>query len=170
MGQLHHWGPLRFNFDGLCCNGGNGASRQDQSYVQIFRNGAMEAVSACFSQKTLLDGPMFEQDLLRAAPQFIEFQSRLGFGPPLFVGISALSVKGYVVAPTLNPVPFAWHSISPIREDVLLAPEVLIEGEGVEIKRMLRSALDTIWQACGWPGSPGYNEGGEWVGFTRFPR
>ena len=58
--------------------------------------------------------------------------------------------------------------INPIDQDVLLAPEVQVEEGGVDIERLLRPALDTIWQASGWPGSEGYDESGKWVGFTRF--
>jgi hypothetical protein len=86
-------------------------------------------------------------------------QAGVGVGPPLFVAVSAISVKGFRIAssfPSLDT-----HEID---RDVLLAPSALVEEEEVKIGRLLRTALDTIWQASGWPGSPGYDESGEHVG------
>jgi hypothetical protein len=166
--KTNGWGPVQFNFNGLFCNSGSGASAQTESYVQVFRSGAIEAVCSWSSRVKAMIGSMMEQELLNAAPRYIEHQTRLGVGPPLFIAISAISVKGFVIVPTWNPSPFGLSSISPIGQDVLLVPEVQVEEGGVEIKRLLRPALDTIWQASGWPGSEGYDESGEWVGFARF--
>ncbi len=168
MGRLGQWGPLRFNFSGLFQPGGTGASSQDQNYVQLFRNGAVEAECAWMTNGELLFGAQFEQELVRAAPLFLKLQYRLGLGPSVFVAVSALGVKGFMMSPTLNVSPLNWWpSTSPIDHDVLLAPEVLVEEEGYDIGRLLRPAFDTIWQASGWPGSPGYGESGNWVGFAK---
>ena len=71
----------------------------------------------------------------------------LGVGPPLFVAASAISVKGFGIVPS-----FTWSSTNGIDRDVLLAPEALVDEEGVKIEVLLRPALESIWQASGWPG------------------
>ena len=58
-------------------------------------------------------------------------------------------------------------SVSPIDQDVLLAPEVLVQEDGADLGKLVRTAFDTIWQASGWPGSQGYDESGNWVGLRR---
>jgi hypothetical protein len=158
-------GPLQFNFSGLFCNSGTGADRQTFSYVQLFRNGAIEAVCKWLSTGKVLSGTMLDQELLRTAPAYINLQSQLGAAAPTFIAMSAVSVKGFTVLPNLNPVPVLFSSARPIEQDVLLAPESLIEEAGAEIRKLLRPALDTIWQASGWRGSQGYDESGTWVGY-----
>jgi hypothetical protein len=166
MGQPRRYGPPQFNFSGLYCPGMSEAS--STGYVQLFRSGALEAVCSNIARAKLVIGGTFEKELMSAARLYIEFQNRLGFGPPLFVAISLLSAKGFTIFPTepANPESCGQQS-SRIDQDALLAPEVQVEGIGLEIERLLRPALDTLWQASGWPGSPGYDQRGKWVGCPR---
>ena len=161
------YGRLQFNFNGLFRCSGRGAPSQIASYVQLFRNGAIEAVCLWKSHGNTLSGRMLEQELVKAAPRYMKHQSRLGVGPPLFVAISAISVKGFEIVPTLSPPLVDSSSSSGIDQDVLLAPEVQVEQEEVEIGRLLRCPLDTLWQASGWEGSDGFDEHWKWVGFPR---
>lgn len=154
--------PLQFNFNGLFCNSGSGADRQTSSYVQLFRNGAIEAVCKWLSSGSALHGGMLDQELLRAAPAYVNLQSQLGVGTPTFVAISAISVRGLTILPNLNPVPRFCSPARPIQEDVLLAPETLIEEAATEMRNLVRPGLDTVWQASGWPGSQGCDESGNW--------
>ncbi len=165
MGQPTQWGPPRYNFNGLSHSGGNGISTF--SYIQLFRNGALEAVSARIAQNKLALGNRFEGDLLGARP-YIDFQKRLGIGPPLFLAISILSATGFTVFPR-EPTGFD-HSINmkPIEQDALIVPEAMIQDEEPDILRLIRPALDAIWQASGWPGSPGYDASGKWVGYLHW--
>jgi hypothetical protein len=165
------WGPVQFNFNGLLCNSGSGGSPRTGSYVQIFRNGAIEAVCTWLATSPhRLVGSVLDQELVRAVPQYTNLQRQLGIGFPMFIAISAVSVKGFWIARTPNPNPHELGWNRPIDREVLVAPEVFIEEGGGKIERLLRPALDTIWQASGWPGSQGYDESGEYVGFVRFLR
>jgi hypothetical protein len=139
------WGPSEFNFDGLFCPTRGGS--QTASYVQLFRSGAIEAVCSWTSQGKALSGSMLEEVLVQAAPRYMVDLAEVGVGPPLFVAVSAISVKGFRIVPS-----FTWSSTNGIDRDVLLAPAALVEEEEVKIGRLLRTALDTIWQASGWPG------------------
>jgi hypothetical protein len=163
-------GPVEFNFNGLYCSSGSGASPQTNSYVQLFRNGAVEAVCKWEADRQALFGGVLDQELVRAVPLYRSLQERLGVGAPLFIAISALAVKGFRIWPILTRNPLAFRSARPIDQDVLLAPEVLVEDEGGGAGDSLRPALDTIWQASGWAGSQGFDESGKWVGFARFLR
>lgn len=164
-------GPTQFNFNGLICSSGTGASPHTVSYVQLFRNGVIEAVCECLLAQRVLIGSNLEQELLGAASRYIKnIQCRLGVVPPTFVAISVVFVKGFGIWPIHSYHPFAFASVRPIDEDVLLAPEALVEEEGTDIRKLLRPALDTIWQASGWPGSQGYDDRGDWVGYQRFLR
>ena len=166
MGQLKTWGPFCFNFNGIFSSGGT-ESQKNHSYLQLFRNGALEAVDGRISTNRSVFGIDCEQQLLkRRGPSYMQFQKQLGLGPPLFIAITMLSARGFVVMPF---VPSDFHNllgmpIAPVDQDALLAPEVLVEDEGADVARLVRPALDTIWQASGWPGSQAYDESGNWVG------
>jgi hypothetical protein len=157
------YGPIEFNFNGLFCNSGSGASPQVSSYVQVFRNGVVEAVCSWMNRGKALYGRMLDEELVKAARRNMKHQTLLGVGPPLFVAISAVSVKGFGIVCNFDPRSFDPSSINRIDQDVLLAPELQVEEEGVEIRTLLRPALDTIWQASGWPGSESYSQNGDWI-------
>jgi hypothetical protein len=164
--KANGFGALQFNFNGLLRNSGSGGSPQTDSYVQLFRSGAIEAVCKWRAEGTALLGEVLDQELNRMVPKYVGLQSQLEVGPPVFVAVSALSVKGCVILRTLNPTPFGSTWVRPINESVLAAPEVLLEEEKASLMELLRPAVNTIWQASGWPESPAYQDG-EWVGFGR---
>ena len=117
----------------------------------------------------LVFGTDCEQQVIRLGPSYMQLQNQLGFGPPLFIAMCMLSAKGFtmVQSETTGPHGLINHggvNLAPIDQDALLAPEVLVEGEGADIQRLLRPAFDTFWQASGWPGSQSYDANGKWVG------
>ena len=63
-----------------------------------------------------------------------------------------MSAKGFTILPYEPDFLDHWHFVNKMDEDVLLAPEVLVEQEETDLKCLLRPALDTLWQASGWPG------------------
>lgn len=174
MGQLKTWGPFCFNFNGIFSSGGT-ESQKNHSYLQLFRNGALEAVDGRISTNRSVFGIDCEQQLLkRRGPSYMQFQKQLGFGPPVFIAISMLCVRGFTIIPYEPNGPLGFPGrlslaqSSPIDQDALLAPEALVEEEGADLGKLLQTALDTLWQASGWPGSQGYDESGNWAGFPRF--
>jgi hypothetical protein len=169
MGRPRAYGPLRFNFNGLFSTGGL-ESQKAYSYLQLFRNGAIEAVYARISREKVVFGLDCERQLVKApGPSYMQFQKQLGLGPPLFIAITMLSARGFIIMPCGPNDPIEFHNllgmpIAPVDQDALLTPEVLVEEEAADVAKLIRPALDTIWQASGWPGSQGYDEAGNWVG------
>jgi hypothetical protein len=163
MGQPSFFGPTRFNFHGLYLSGGHETTMF--SYLQVFRNGAIEAVSARISHNHHIIADWFESDLVNSQT-FIQLQKGLGAGPPLFLGITVLSAKGLTVYPRTSLRHDYFPFIKPIEQDALVVPELMIEEEEPDFDRVLHPALDVIWQASGWSGSPGYDQSGEWKGYA----
>jgi hypothetical protein len=161
------WGPIEFNFNGLI----NCARGHSFSYVQLFRNGAIEAVCSWVSVAPALDGIALDQEIINATRRFLKTQERCRVGLPTFVCVTAVSVEDFLIE-LPDIVPNFHPSSAPIGPDVLLAPEILLDesakpllDEGkAKTGRLVRSALDTIWQAAGWPGSQGFSESGDWLG------
>jgi hypothetical protein len=164
MGRPPQFGPAQFNFEGLLCVGNRGEVAI--GYIQLFRNGAVEAVCARITDSEIVYGVTFEQELMREARAYLGLQHLLGYGTPLFVAISLVSAKGFTILPNEPNFHDHWGHVRRIDHEVLLAQEVLVEEEQADLGRLLRPALDTIWQASGWAGSQGYDATGKWVGYS----
>jgi len=170
MGQLSRYAQPRFNFNGLLYSGTSPQSSHDDSYVQLFRSGTVEAVFRWSPIESVLLGSVLEGHLIEAIPRYIDVQKQLGVGPPLFVAITIVSAKGFGLEAVAYGARILSFQRSAMDEDALLAPEMLVEESGVNIGRLLRPSLDTIWQAWGHPGSQGYDEHGDWEGYNKLLR
>jgi hypothetical protein len=51
----------------------------------------------------------------------------------------------------------------PIDRDLLVLPDVIVEGRDQDIATLLRPAFDAMWQASGWERSHGYDAQGKWI-------
>jgi hypothetical protein len=152
----------RHNLDGyLTYDGERGAAR---SYLQVFRNGIIEAVSASLigsgGEERWIPSITYETEILQALPRFLSVQQQLGVEPPLFIMLSLLGVAGYVMA---TETAFWQIEAQPIDRDTLLMPEVMVERFDVDPAEAMKPIFDTIWNACGWPRSMNYNEEGRWA-------
>jgi len=147
----------RFNFDGVLgyCS---------DSYLQVFRNGIIEAVDALLLDdergERTIPSIAYEKELLEALPRFLSIQKELGVDPPLFIMLTLLGVKGYAMA--VDPINSLGHDIHPIDRDTLLVPEVMIERFGTSPAELMRPIFDAVWNATGFSRSMNYDESGKW--------
>ena len=92
----------RYNFDGILAYEPTPDTEFFDGYLQVFRNGSVEAVDAYLLSRRDDSGPLipsgFEQYVLDALPRFLSIQQLLGVEPPLFVLLSLLGVAGYTLA------------------------------------------------------------------------
>jgi len=159
-----HWGRRdRYNFDGFL-RFRMWDSHIAAAYIQIFRNGCIEAVDAYMlradGERRVIPSRLFEKELIEALQQFLALQKELGIEPPFVVMLSLIGVSGYVMAAgrswAVEPIP--------IDRDSLVVPEILVEDHEVEPHRVMKPIFDTVWNAAGWPESPYYDKEGNWVG------
>ena len=117
MGPPHSYGP-QFNFDGYLVSSEIGKPPLCDSYVQLFRNGTIEAVWSGFThEKALRIGPL-ERELLQGVPRYLKILRDLGIEPPLFVVLSLVGVKALLI---ITSDERQWRLVSkPIDRDVLL--------------------------------------------------
>ena len=146
----------RHNFDGYL------SFKNQLAYLQVFRNGIIEAVDASIMEpegsELTIPSLLFERKLLDALPRFLAIQRQLGVEPPLFIILSLLGVSGYTMGVNTSRL-----DTYPIDRDALILPEIIVENFECNPSEVMRPIFDAIWNAAGWPRSMNYNENGERV-------
>lgn len=162
MGPIYCRGwSNRYNFDGFLtyAEGKDGIS---YSYVQLFRNGIIEAVEGRLLQpnnsKLIIPSVAYEEALIKALPQYLSILETLNVELPVFIFLTLLGVKGYSMP--VKDTKYWRYEGHTIDRDILLLPEKIIESYEVAAKDVLRPFFDSIWNACGFPRSLNYDEAG----------
>jgi len=163
---LGHGGyNVRSNFDGYLSYSGQPNEPSD-SYCQVFRTGAVEGVQALNpwqGSEPAIPSATFEQGLVQTAERYLAAFASWRVSGPFLIMLSLLRVKGFYMA-----VNYTWRTRGDrIDRDHLAIPEVYVESVGSDISvqdvaLLMRPALDTVWQAAGWPHSVFFNAEGIW--------
>jgi hypothetical protein len=133
-------------------------------YVQVFRSGAFEAVTA-FGMTTgtnvkLIQSDWAENIILDMLKRFTGAAKTLGVQTPIVVMATMHGYKGFGIAdnsPFHDP-----PSYLTIDRETLLLPDVLLEDYGMSMDRLIRPVFDAFWQAAGYPFCQNYNAKGNW--------
>lgn len=151
----------RWNFDGLLSfSTYPGYEDRACSYVQLYKNGIIEAVEGYMldpkrRQDNLLKiHPIYEKVLIESVREYLKIQRTLNVDLPIFIYLSLLKVKGYSISYDL----FLRSDF--IDRENLFIPEVIIENYDVDISLALKPCFDFVWNACGEPQSFNYDENG----------
>jgi len=128
------------------------------SYVQLFRNGIIEAVETSLlepkGEKLEIPSFRYEHTIIQDLSEYIDSLKTLAVEPPIFVFLALLGVNGYSMSE---------HQSDTIDRDVILLPEIVIESYEVKAEDVLKPCFDSIWNACGFPRSFNYDDTGKWV-------
>jgi Putative DNA-binding domain len=151
----------RHNFDGFLSNAEAGSG-----YVQLYRSGAVEAVdtrllnarSGPREYAHLIPSSLVERGLFEATTRYLTAIEHTGATAPIFILLSFTGMKGREMA-TRNAL---WYGSSMIDRDLLLLPEIMLDSFGVVVPTAMRSAIDLLWQASGYKGSPNFDASGTW--------
>lgn len=151
----------RHNFDGFLGYSGDG------SYVQVFRNGIVEAVEARLLRITddsgkIIRSVAYERAILQGLHKYMSIQRQLGVAPPLVIILTLTEVFGYTMA--VNRSRFPFHDDYPIDRDVLLVDEVIVDNFESDAAKTMKPIFDAVWNATGWSRSMNYDQNGNWVG------
>jgi hypothetical protein len=157
MDVVGGWHRPRHNFDGLLSYAK--ADGSCFSYLQLFRNGSVEAVN------TSLLGRIDRQDrspelyiydryaghVTDLVKSILSLQKGLGVEPPLFIMLSFLGVKHYTMAFSGTSSYGEGH---PIDQNDLLVPEELIESLDTNIETVMNRIYGIVWNAAGYSQPP----------------
>lgn len=154
-GGFHAW---RYNFDGILATLGD--ARAAPSYVQVFRNGIIEAVDTYIvgasRDKKQIPSVVFEKKIIEALPTLLAAEEFMGADLPILVMLSLAGVEGYTMANQSG-------TTEAIDRDVLLVSEVVAEDFRANPSRLLKPVMDVIWNACGITQSPNFDIDGNYL-------
>ena len=153
---------FRRNFDGFVTAAGDPQGGYF-SYVQFFRNGSVEAVRSNYLVATaqkVIPG-RYEIEIIEALKRYLAVQKSLGVNPPLYIMLSLLDVRDYVVGGFGLGMGL---TVFPIEKQSLILPETELASFDEDIKQVMKPVFDTVWNASGWPGSKNYDSDGTWIG------
>ena len=123
-------GAKRYNLDGFLTYSKDQQVGKSYSYVQLYRNGIVEAVNG--SMFRLREGELkiyaefYEPKLVESFKIYLSIMNELTVEPPIFVFLTLLGVKGYSMA--VSSERFSIDEIHTIDRDVLVLPEILIRS------------------------------------------
>lgn len=161
LGHRHTkgWGP-RHNFDGFLVSSKSDTAEGINSYVQIYRNGVIEAALDSIAHEhdgnAFLSAGFYERTLLSDLPKYLEGYRRLLVRTPIWAFLTLMGVKGA----TIRSGDHFMGSHDPIDRDVLQLPEIVIESFDQSIIDLLRPSFDLIWNAAGYPYSMSFDSQG----------
>ncbi|MDD2745348.1 MAG: ATP-binding protein [Candidatus Gracilibacteria bacterium] len=154
----------RINYEGLATYAGE--LTNVSSYVQLFRNGTLEATESGGFTEIIRDSERYipslsyEQALIKSLDRYMQFMRDVGLVGPFSIHLSLLGAKGCKLA--VAPSGFL-DEYFPIDRDILETPDALVEDSEGNPEQILRPMFDTIWNACGLPRSLNFDEDGNWV-------
>lgn len=157
--RLKGWG-MRINLEGNVCVA---SGEPSLAYTQIFRTGALEAVRVgilgTLLYPNIIPSLSYEEAVVTYVPHCLQLMRHLGCEAPILIGISLVGIKGLKMP----------DSEKEIEQNVLVLPEVMVEDLSIRPSSLLKAPLDRVWNACGSPGSPYFDNSGNWVGQQRSP-
>ena len=155
----------RFNFEGLIAAAPE--SPAGRAYVQLFRNGSIEAVSTGQvtndQGQSWLPSGWIEKAVFSCVPEWLTALRSLDLPPPLVIMISMQGVKGAKLA--VNNSQIDNGRSTPFRHDTIELPETIVEDypEGTDLHKALQPAFDTLWNAAGRAFAWNFDESGTWT-------
>ncbi|GIP08872.1 hypothetical protein J1TS5_10420 [Paenibacillus macerans] len=155
------WNP-KYNFDGFLTYSNYPNEPLAYTYVEITKRGIIEAVeSGGMLRDNQLPIQSIAVQLQESVNSYLKALSTLGVRPPVAIMISLLGVRDFSFILGFNP--FGTEA-SVIEQQDLLLPEIVIENypHGKDY-RILKPALDSLWNAAGFASCQLYNANGNWL-------
>lgn len=154
---------IEYNLNGIIKSGNRVQNQYSDEYIQFFRNGIIESVSASYfvshkDEKCILIY-LFEEGLIKAVDNNLNVLKNLFIEPPFLIQISLTNIRGYKMCKPQN----FFEDPREIYKDIIQLPEIIIENFENSPDKILHNAFDALSNACGLPKSLNYDDEGNWV-------
>jgi hypothetical protein len=152
-GQIH----TRYNFEGVVATRMMGGDWKEKTYVytQLFRNGIIEGVWMPYNptieenvEKSIYIE--YEKSVVSSIKKFLSVQKTLGVATPICIMISFMEVRDCTLTKTIHPgYKLPIQGSFPIKEDMLLLPEVIFESFETDISKVMKPIFDIVLNTVG---------------------
>lgn len=154
----------RINLEGVLSYSG-GRNDKSHSYVQLYRNGIIEAVEGLMLSpddgRKYIPSIAYERELLKSLAGYLGVLKDLSISPPILIFLTFIGIKDFEMA--VDRSRFWGNDYYKIDRDILQLPEVFIESYNTEPQDILRPLFDLIWNACGYTHDYNFDEQGNWI-------
>jgi hypothetical protein len=155
----------RINLEGFL-NYFSGVDGTTYSYVQIYRNGIVEAATSGLfdgwkEEDRFIPSAALEKTLVESVSNYLGILKSLEVIPPLVLGVALTNISDYTLAVDRSRFPFA--PLLTAGKDVLRLPEFTIQEYPDNTGALLRPVIDSFWNAFGFNGSPNFDPNGIWI-------
>lgn len=166
------------NFQGLLVScGPDPYSESFVGYVQLYRNGMIEAIdSSLLKPTTQLYGRKYlqpvkkigmwqlERNIFESCEMYLKTLEKIGAGLPIYLYISYTHMKDYAISLVPYKSLDLFNKDSDIAKiDDILLPHLKIDSFGINFEVKLKSAFDIFWNAFNQPSSRNYDEKGKFI-------
>jgi hypothetical protein len=152
------------NFDGfVISSNASGAEARQRAYTQVFRNGAVEAVTSVLRSDDKLDVRDISKWIVQYATMYVASLKQCGAEAPYAIMASLVGVKGKLIM--TFPSQLDENGLKADRDQLHLT-EVILEKVPSTLQEcgvMLRPLLDQLANASGAVSSPNFDEEGNYV-------
>lgn len=156
---------FRFNFEGYLIYT-MGSENKAYSYIQVYKNGIIEAVSGSLLGSTSegygIPSLTFETELLKAFNIYYSLMQKLKIPTPFIVALTLIDVKGQFMG--VNSPRSSIHEIGKIDRDILIIPEEIVQNYDQKADKILKPIFDSVWNTCGYAYSIYYDNESNWIG------
>lgn len=157
----------KVNLEGMAFYSNSGVGSPSYSYVQIYRNGIIEAAD-CYIVGSYDEHKQFaslelEQNVIAGMKKYLAFLSANGINGPGVILTTIAGVKGFeLIVGRGNG--FKHPAIAPKQfdRDVVTIPEVMVEEFSAPADTILKPVFDAICNAGGWEKCLNYDTQGRW--------
>jgi len=153
----------RMNLDGIVCYSKNRDENYAYSYVQLFRNGTIEAFKTIpiwkndNDDKEYMSSTGLEKSIIEVFNEYISVIKSLGVKPPIYISFQMLNIRN---------LRMSYNGIhrppdTPISEDAIATRDIIIESFDASLEEEFKYEFDRIWNAAGFIRSPNYDRKGK---------
>jgi hypothetical protein len=143
------------NYDG-CLNYCHTRDNKMYTYVQIFRNGIIEASLFDFygyTNEKIMYGIQTEQEIKKTMIEYINALETINIKYPMFISLSFLNTKDFQILITHNNIRYIHDDFYTVYEDDLLLPTMFIENKD-DLDEKFKSCFDIFWNSNGYAEHP----------------
>lgn len=161
------WNRAQINLEGAFSSTGTSNSTGSiYSYIQLFRNGALELVESSIFDRGdshFIPYVLYEKEVVDGFKKGLGILRKVGINAPVLLLLSLINVNGLTMAESRMSGRLRRENSTSIKQKNLILPTVMLNEYDESIEKLLQSVFDLVWNACGLSRSENYDEDGNFL-------